>query len=286
MSHNRVSKIQVGSLLTLLFLGFSGASTKAQENYVLLDEIHTFTPPGSTLFIDALFFQQAWYYELSFEVVSPHQCQANITITDPEGFCYYVYSGVVLEEKSSLLYGAACSGVHSLAIELETNVTLNFQIQVVKIGEILDILAISGRLIITQAIRFFPSDSCHKVAFILDKSDACSIRFFPITPFSIDSKPFINLSLQDPHFQIFSLYQGMLEKNRELEFQTNSQGEHLLIIDIKAIESPLNVMVIVTLDSSNSKIRYTVPLEAQLVTGTILLFLLLIPYLILRKVEK
>ena len=190
------------------------------------------------------------------------------------------------EERTSLLYGAVCSGIHSLAIELETNVTLNFRIQVVKIGEILESLAISTKLIITQVVRFFPSDSDHEALFFLDRNDACSINFFPITPLSIKSQPFINLSLQDPHFQLFSLYQGTLEKNREIEFQTNTQGDHLLIIDMKAIESPLNVMVIVTLNSSNSNINYTVPLEAQLVTGILVLFLLLIPYLILRKLER
>jgi len=270
----------------LLFLVFNGVSTNAQESYVLVDEIHTFTPPGSTLLIDAVSFQQAWYYELAFEVVSPHQCQANITITDPEGFCYNIYSGIIQEERTVLLYGAACSGFHSLAIELETNATLNFRIQVVKVGEIFDILDISGRLIMTQVVRFLPSDLCHEVVFILDRSDECSIRFFPITPLSIQSQPFVNLSLQDPHFQIFSLFQGIMEKDRDIEFQTNIQGDHLLILDMKAIESPLNVMVIVTLNSQNSNIKYTVPLEAQLVTGTLLLFLLLIPYLILRKVEE
>ena len=286
MSHNKVSKTQVGSLMTLLFLVFSGVAAKSQERYVLVDEIHTCTPPGSTLLIDALFFQQAWYYEFSFEVVSPHQCEANITIMDPEGFCYQIYSGMIREEKTSLLYGAACSGVHSITIKLETNATLNFRIQVAEIGGILEAFAISGRLIISRVVRFIPSDSPHDITFILDRSDACSITFFPITPLSIESRPFIDLSLQDPDSQLFSLYQGILEKYREIEFQTNMQGDHSLIIDIKVIEVPLNVMVIITLDSENSNIRYSVPLEAHLLTGTLLLFLLLIPYLILRKLER
>ena len=286
MSDNRVNKFQLGSLLTLLFLVFSGVGAKAQESFVLVDEIHTFKSPGSTLLIGDLFLQEAWYHEFSFEVVSPHHCQANIIITDPEGFCYHVYSGMIQEEKTSLLYGAACSGVHSLAIELETDATLNFQVKVIKIGGILDILAISDKLIITRTVRFFPSDSKLDVAFILDKNDACSIRFFPITPLSIQPQPFINLSLQDPNSHTFSLYKGTVEKEREIEFQTNIKGDHLLIIDMKAIEFPLNIMVIVTLESKNSNIIYSVPLEAQLVTGTFLLFLLLIPYLFLRKLEK
>lgn len=286
MSRDGVKKIQVGSILTLLFLLLSGIGTRAQESDVLLDKIHTFTPPGSIFLIDSLFLQKAWYYELSFEVVSPQYCQANITITDPEGYCYNIYSGIIQEERTSLLYGAACSGVHSLTIELETNATLNFRIRVIEIDEIFDILEFSGRFIIAEVIRIFPSDSQHEVPFMLDKSDACSIIFFPITPISLEHQPFINISLQDPHLQVFSLYQGILEKNREIDFQTNIQGIHSLFINIKAIESPLNIMVIVTLDSEISSIRYTVPLEAQLVTGTLLLFLLLIPYLILRKLDK
>ena len=284
----RITKFYIGLIVGMMVLGVIQITftTESQETDILYDEIHTFNPPGNLLIIDALFFQEKWYYELSFEVVSPHQCQTNISIIDPDGFCYNIYSGIIQEKLFSFSFGATCSGLHSLNIELKTNDTLNFRVEVKKIGEIIDIHAISGRIIEAKTFRFSPNVSRHKVAFRLDKHNLYSIELFKITPIPLDSQPFINVSIQDSRFQTFSLYQGTLEKNLEFKFQTSIHGDHLLITEMPMIKSPLSAMIIIYIYSTNSNIQYSVPYEAQVLSASILFCSLLIPYLIVRKSKR
>jgi len=262
------------------------STTKSQENDILFDEVHSFNPPGNFLIIDALSFQEKWYYELSFEVVSLNQCQTNISITDPDDFCYKIYSGIVREELISFLFGATCSGVHSLNIELKTNDTLNFRVKARKIGEIIDIHAIPGRIVEVQTFRFSSNVSRYEFAFRLEKHNLYSIELFNITPIPLSSQPLINISIQDAQHQTFSLYQGTLEKNLDFKFQTSIQGDHLLITDMSRIESPLSAMIIISIYSKNSDIQYSVPYETQVVSASILLCFLLVPYLIVRKPKR
>lgn len=282
-----VNQFYVGMIIGLMFLGIIHTTfiSRSQETSILYNEIHTINPPGNLLIIDALSFKENWYYELSFEVVSPHNCQTNISIVDPDGFNYQLYSGPITSELKSILFGAASTRAYSLIIEFKTTETLNFRVHVKVIGEICENLQISGRMIQTHAFRFLPNDSKKEISFLLEKNDACLVYLFPITPLQAHSYLSLNVALKDPNEQAFSFYQGMMEDMFDFEFQTNYKGNHSLIMEIGSLESPLNLMVIVVLRTKNSEVIYSVPLEAQLYSGIILLSLLLVSYFILRKVE-
>jgi hypothetical protein len=259
--------------------------SRSQETSIIYNEIHTIIPPGNLLIIDALCFQEKWYYELSFEVVSPHHCQTNISIIDPDRFEYHLYSGPITSDLKTILFGATFTGAHSLVIEFETKETINFWIQVQAIGEICENLKISGRIIQTQAFRFLPNDSREEASFMLEKNDACLINLFLITPFQVHSYLPLNVSLKNPEGQTFSFFQGMMEETFDFEFQTNYKGNHSLTMEIGSLESPLSLMVMVIIRIKDSDVTYSVPLEALLYSGIVVLSLLLVPYFILRKWE-
>ena len=263
----------------------STSVARSQESSILYSEIHTFNPPGNLLIVDALSFQESWYYSLSFEVVSPHYCQTNISITDPDGYNYLLYSGLITNDPKNVLYGSSFTGEHSLIIEFSTTETLNFHMQVQAIGEISEGIEISGRIIQSQSFRFLPNESREESSFMLEKSDECSVDLFPITPLQVNSSCSLNITLEDPKGKLFSFYQGALEDTFSFKFQTNDMGVHVLIMDIQSLKFPLNMIVIVSLHKKNSNLTYSIPLEAQLYSGIILLTLLLLPYLIIRKLK-
>jgi hypothetical protein len=259
--------------------------TRSQETSILYSGIHTFNQPGNHLIIDTLSFQESWYYELSFEVVSPHYCQTNVSMTDPEGHRYLLYSGTITGEPKNILFGASLSGAHSMDIEYRTTETLNVQVQVKSLGKISEILELSGKVIKTQTIRYLPTETRKEVSFMLERNDECIVDLFSTTPLQIHSSLSLNVSLEDPKEHVFCFYQGFMEENFSFEFQPNYMGIYSLITEIESLESPLNLMVVVSLHVENPDVTYSVPLEAQLYSGIILLTLLLIPYFIIRKLE-
>ncbi len=259
--------------------------TSSQETSVLYSEIHTFNPPGNHLIIDTLSFQESRYYELSFKVVSPHNCQTNLSMTDPDGYNYLLYSGTITNDLKNIMFGASVTGAHSLIIEFKTTETLNVHVQVKSFGKISEKLELSGKIIKAQTIRYLPNESRKEISFILEKKDECMVNLFSTTPLQIQPSLSLNVSLEDPKEQFFSFYQGCMEENLSFEFQTNYIGFHSLITEIEALESPLNLMVIISLQVEKSDVIYSVPLEAQLYSGIILLTILLIPYFIIRKLE-
>ena len=287
MRNYGVTQCYVGLIVGVILLGILQTTfiTRSQETSILYNKIHTFNPPGDLLIIDALSFQENWYYELSFEVVSPHYCQSNISLADSDGYNYLLYSGAITNDLKNFLFGASLTGFHTLIIEFRTTETLNFRVQVKSVGEISEILEISGKIIQAQTLRFLPNESRQEISFILEESNECIVNLFATTPLQMYSYLSLNVSLKDPKEQVFSFYQGLMEESLDFKFQTNYMGIHSLIIDIGSLDSPLNLMVIISLHIENSDVTYSIPLEAQLYSGIILLTLLLIPYFVIRKLE-
>jgi len=100
---------------------------------ILIDKVFTFLAPYNSLKFDDLTFIEEYCYYLTLEIVTPHDCMINITVTDPEAFQYHIFNTEVNISQDDgwfeIPFGTAISGNYSILVNVICPLNINIHIQ-------------------------------------------------------------------------------------------------------------------------------------------------------------
>lgn len=99
----------------------------------LIDKVYNFTTEHSKENF-SIYFSEEWFYYISFGVVTPHTCDIEIHLEDPDGDWYYIFDSANGSIKQYLYYhipfGVALSGNYTLHFHVYLTQNLNIHINV------------------------------------------------------------------------------------------------------------------------------------------------------------
>ena len=116
----------------LIGLG-SGQTPKTSSEKILIDKVYTFLAPYDSLICDEVLEAQYNYWVL-MEIVTPHNCQINVTIIDPEQEVYDVFGTLfnVSQDNKWLTFpfGTAIAGNYTFIFSVKAELNLNILLKV------------------------------------------------------------------------------------------------------------------------------------------------------------
>jgi len=119
-------------------------SAKANENEalhtsspgdIITDKVYNFTVEDPILiFDDVILFEKPYYYDIKVVVVTPHICDLNITLFDPENDPYEITyeSNMVQDDYRIIPFGTALTGNYTIIFEAILTENLNIHVKIEK----------------------------------------------------------------------------------------------------------------------------------------------------------
>ncbi|MFX1453620.1 MAG: hypothetical protein ACFFCM_22510, partial [Promethearchaeota archaeon] len=102
---------------------------------IVIDKVYNFTESNPHLdFLNNLFFEKNYYYDIIVGVVTPHTCDINITLWDPEGDQFFISSekNITQFDYRTIPFGTALEGNYSAQFEATFSQNLNIHIRIEK----------------------------------------------------------------------------------------------------------------------------------------------------------
>ncbi len=110
----------------------SSLHTSSEEN--LVDKVFTFLAPNDTLRFDDFYLFKSINYYVLLEIVTPHNCEINVTIIDPVLDVYEVFQTVVNisqdDDWFEIPFGTAVEGNYSFIISVACELNLNLHVKI------------------------------------------------------------------------------------------------------------------------------------------------------------
>lgn len=114
--------------------GFDGLQVSSEES-TIIDKVYNFTVENNYQFFNSnLCFDEYYNYYISVRVVTPHSCDLNITLWDPEGDQYELsyITNMAQDEPREIPYGTALAGNYSMLFTAILTTNLNILIAIEK----------------------------------------------------------------------------------------------------------------------------------------------------------
>lgn len=106
--------------------------TSSEEN--LVDKVFTFLAPNDTLRFDDFYLLEKINYYILLEIVTPHNCEINVTIIDPVLDVYEVFKTEVNisqgDDWFEIPFGTAIEGNYSFIISVKCAFNLNLHVKI------------------------------------------------------------------------------------------------------------------------------------------------------------
>ncbi|MFW9826698.1 MAG: hypothetical protein ACFFEY_03650 [Candidatus Thorarchaeota archaeon] len=102
---------------------------------ILIDKVYNFTESNPQLdFLNNLFFEKNYYYDIIIGVVTPNKCDIDITLWDPEGDQFFISSekNITQFDYRTIPFGTALEGNYSARFEAIFSQNLNIHIRIEK----------------------------------------------------------------------------------------------------------------------------------------------------------
>ncbi|MFX1340528.1 MAG: hypothetical protein ACFFDK_18105 [Promethearchaeota archaeon] len=102
---------------------------------IVIDKVYNFTESNPQLdFLNNLFFEKNYYYDIIIGVVTPHTCDVDITLWDPEGDQFFISSenNITQFDYRTIPFGTALEGNYSARFEATFSQNLNIHIRIEK----------------------------------------------------------------------------------------------------------------------------------------------------------
>jgi hypothetical protein len=101
----------------------------------LVDKVYTVMAPNDTLRFEHQLLVAEYQYEILVKIVTPHQCELNLTITDPLTRAFEVLSGILQQEPStqsyySIPFGISTSGNYTFKFASRSTLNYNLYIRI------------------------------------------------------------------------------------------------------------------------------------------------------------
>jgi len=107
---------------------------KASSEQDLIDKVFTFLAPNDTLRFEALYLLEKVNHYVLLEIVTPHDCEINVTIIDPVLDIYEIFKTEVNisqgDDWFEIPFGTAITGNYTFIISVACALTLNLHIKI------------------------------------------------------------------------------------------------------------------------------------------------------------
>ena len=268
-----------GNLATYPRTGLGDVSQKASLNTSseenLVDKVFTFLAPNDTLrFDDFYLFEKINYYTL-LEIVTPHDCEINMTIIDPVLDVYEVFKTEVNisqdDDWFEIPFGTAIDGNYSFIFSVECELNLNLH---VKISFDLADKCLYDMIAPTflETMKLYQVNKFANGTMVehnIDLKTDVSYRFFlgrvsAIGGLSISNEVSVEYDVTDPEGIEFTIYQnktvGSIGTMKHFDFGTAVEGIYSVKIRIYCQVDVVNIAYAIAEDYSISTINNgTVP---------------------------
>ena len=268
-------------------------NTSSEE--VIWDSTHMVFSPNDQVFLQDLFCEEDWMYVFYLEVVTPHQCEVNMTVTDPEGYQYIIFQGTIDQQQKEIQFGIVIEGAYNITLDVSTEFTLNLHLRIERTVSFMDLFDQDNDILAFNSFRFSENEPLREVTILLEPNSSYAFTIALVSPL-INILPVLNTFIDDPAENHFIIYQdqALNEFYLTFQFQTINYGNHKLQVLIDIVEICLNLIVIVMLDNSDLPInndpppRSTLymPLEVQVISIGIFIFAILLALLMKKSSRK
>ena len=107
---------------------------KASSEQDLIDKVFTFLAPNDTLRFEDMYLLEKVNYYVLLEIVTPHDCEINVTIVDPVLDVYEVFNTEVNisqdDDWFEIPFGTAIAGNYTFIVSVACELTLNLHIKI------------------------------------------------------------------------------------------------------------------------------------------------------------
>ena len=229
-------------------------NTSSEES--LVDKVFTFLAPNDTLQFDNLhLFEKVNYYVL-LEIVTPHNCEINVTIIDPVLDVYEVFKTEVNisqdDDWFEIPFGTAIAGNYSFIVSVECALNLNLHIKISFDSEdkcLYDMIApkFLERLQLYQVNKFTDGMVVeHNSVFKTDVSYKFYLsRVSAIGGLTVTNEVRVDYDVTDPEDIKFTIYQnetiGSVGTMMHFDFGTAVEGMYTIKIQIYCQVDVVNV---------------------------------------------
>lgn len=257
--------------------------TSSEEN--LVDKVFTFLAPNDTLRFDDFYLSEKINYYILIEIVTPHNCEINVTIIDPVLDIYEVFKTEVNisqgDDWFEIPFGTAIEGNYSFIISVKCAFNLNLHIKIFFDTEdkcLYDIIApkFLERMKLYQVNKFTNEMVVeHNTAFKTDTSYKFYIgRVSAIGGLTIENEVRVDYYVTDPDEIEFTIYQnitiGSVGELLHFDFGTAVEGIYTVKIRIRCQADVVNVAYAIAEDYQISSINNgTEPEPEPLINETV-----------------
>ena len=243
-------------------------NTSSEEN--LVDKVFTFLAPNDTLRFDDLYLLEKINYYILLEIVTPHNCEINITIIDPVLDIYEVFKTEVNisqdDDWFEIPFGTAIEGNYSFIISVECAFNLNLHIKISFDSEdkcLYDIIAPNflQRMKLYQVNKFTDEMVVeHNTDFKTDTSYKFYIgRVSAIGGLIVENEVRVYYDIVDPDEIEFTIYQnetmGSVGTVLHFDFGTAVEGIYTVKIRIRCQVEVVNIAYAIAEDYQISTVN-------------------------------
>ncbi len=242
--------------------------TSSEEN--LVDKVFTFLAPNDTLRFDDFYLFEKINYYILLEIVTPHNCEINVTIIDPVLDAYEVFETEVNisqgDDWFEIPFGTAIKGNYSFIISVASAFNLNLHIKISFDSEdkcLYDIIAPKylEQMKLYQVNKFTDGMVVeHNTAFKTDTSYKFYLgRVSAIGGLTVSDEVTVDYDVTDPDQIEFTIYQnktiGSVGTVLRFDFGTAVEGIYTVKIRIYCQVDVVNIAYAIAEDYQISTVN-------------------------------
>ena len=247
-----------------------GEIPKTSSEVNLVDKVFTFLAPNDTLEFDDLYLIEKVNYYVLLEIVTPHNCEINVTIIDPVLDVYEVFKTEVNISQDDnwfeIPFGTAIAGNYSFIFSVECALNLNLHVKISFDSQdncLYDMIALKylERLELYQVNKFTSGMVVeHNTVLKIDWSYKFYLaRVSAIGGLTVANEVKVEYEVTDPDGIEFSIYQnetiGNVGTMMHFDFGTSIEGIYTVKITIHCQVEVVNIAYAIAEDYQISTVN-------------------------------
>lgn len=249
--------IMIAGILIVRLPSISPKSTSIEtpktSSTTIVDKVYTFLAPGDTLSFEDMALKEDYMYYIFLEVVTPHSCELNVTLWDPQNKQYDIFSSNLTYftegyERVEIPFGTALGGNYTFLFSMELQFNLNLYLRMEEGDQCLRDMIPStewNKMIFYRVTQFDDGEYIeHNIQ--LESDVSYKFYFGRVSPIaSEDNKVLISNNLTDPNEIEFHIYTNFtlvpIHEIQEYNFGTSEEGVYSVQLEIKADVQYINL---------------------------------------------
>ena len=242
--------------------------TSSEEN--LVDKVFTFLAPNDSLRFDDFYLLKSINYYILLEIVTPHDCEINVTTIDPVLDVYDVFQTEVNisqdDDWFEIPFGTAIEGNYSFIISVACELNLNLHVKISFDSAdkcLYDMIApqFLETMRLYQVNKFTDEMVVeHNTFFKTDRSYKFYIgRVSAIGGLTVENEVRVDYDVTDPEGIKFTIYQnetiGSVGTIKHFDFGTSLEGIYTVKIQVRCKVEVVNIAYVIAEDYQISTVN-------------------------------